>query len=317
MREGQFINKNLKRWNAYQEETENPDEIAKRFTYLIDDLSYAKTFYPNSNTVRYINGMAAKIYLSIFKNKKENKDRLVVFWTTELPLVIRRNHKLLLFGFLFFLCFLAIGIFSAAQDQSFIRGVLGNAYVDTTERNIAEGNPFGIYKTENEPTMFLLIAFNNIQVTFLLYASGLFFGLGTVYFLFQNALMLGAFETMFFQHHLGFASILVVFIHGTLEISALVIASGAGLMLGNALLFPKTFTRVQSLKMAAKDSVKIIVALVPIFIVAAFFESFVTRHTEMPVWASLSILGASAFFIVFYFILYPIRVEKQQKNAHA
>ena len=105
MREGQFIKQNLERWEGFQEPTENPDEIAKRFTYLVDDLSYAKTFYPNSNTIRYINGIAANIYLSIYKNKKEKKNRLITFWKTDLPLAIRSSHRILLFGLLFFLCF--------------------------------------------------------------------------------------------------------------------------------------------------------------------------------------------------------------------
>ena len=63
MREGHFIKQNIDRWESYQEPTEDPDEVAKRFTYLVDDLSYAKTFYPSSNTVRFINGLAANIYL--------------------------------------------------------------------------------------------------------------------------------------------------------------------------------------------------------------------------------------------------------------
>ena len=68
---------------------------------------------------------------------------------------------------------------------------------------------------------------------------------------------------------------------------------------------------MHSLRAAAKDSVKIIISLVPIFIVAAFFEGFVTRHTEMPVWLSLTIVLSSAAFITWYFIIYPIRVSKK------
>ena len=145
---------------------------------------------------------------------------------------------------------------------------------------------------------------------------GIFFGIGTLYFLFTNGIMFGAFEYMFFHHHIGFQSILVVFIHGTLELSAIVIAGSAGLKIGNSLLFPGTYTRGQSLKQAAKDSVKIIVSLVPIFIVAAFFEGFVTRHTGMPIWLSLIILSASAGFIIWYFIIYPISVTRKFKNLN-
>ncbi len=316
MREGQFIKQNLGRWEDFQQPTEDPDEVAKRFTYLVDDLSYAKTFYPHGNTVKYINGIAASIYLSIYKNKKEKKHRLVTFWTTELPLVIRRRHRLMLFTFLFFISFVLLGVFSAYNDQSFIRSILGDGYVDMTERNIANGDPFGVYKEGNSMTMFLKIAFNNIRVAFMCYSMGIFVSIGTLYFLFSNGVMVGAFEYMFFHHNVGIQSLLVVFIHGTLELSAIVIAGSAGMMLGNSLLFPGTFTRLQSLKSAARDSIKIIVSLVPVFIVAAFFEGFVTRHTGMPLWLSLSILLSSAGFITWYFIIYPIRVSRKVKNLH-
>ncbi len=311
MREGQFIKQNLERWEEYQQPTEDPDEVAKRFTYLVDDLSYAKTFYNNGNTAKYINGIAANIYLSIYRNKKEKRQRFITFWTNELPLVIRKHHKLLLFTFVFFIAFVLLGVFSAYNDQTFVRGVLGDSYVDMTERNIANGDPFGVYKNENELTMFLQIAFNNIKVVCLCFTFGLTAGVGTLYFLFQNGLMVGVFEFMFFHHSLGFQSILVIFIHGTLELSAIVIAGCAGLILGTSLLFPGTYTRMQSLGYAARDSVKIIISLVPIFIVAAFFESFVTRHTGMPLWLSLAILLSSGSFIVWYFIIYPIRVSKK------
>ncbi|MES2704447.1 MAG: stage II sporulation protein M [Bacteroidota bacterium] len=314
MREGQFIKRNLERWENYQQPTEDPDEVAKRFTYLVDDLSYAKTFYPHSNTIKYINSIAANIYLSIYKNKKEKKQRLITFWTTEVPLVIRKHHKLLLFAFLYFISFVLLGVFSAYKDQTFVRSVLGDSYVDMTERNIANGDPFGVYKGGNEFAMFLRIAFNNIRVAFLCYSSGILLGIGTLYMLFTNGLMVGVFEYMFFHHDLGAKSILVVFVHGTLELSAIVIAGWAGLMLGNSLLFPGTYTRVQSLMHAAKDSVKIIITLVPVFVVAAFFEGFVTRHTGMPLWLSLTILLSSATFIVWYFVIYPIKVSKKERK---
>ncbi len=317
MREGQFIKRNIKRWESYQQPTENPDEVARQFTYLVDDLSYAKTFYPNSNTIRYINGIAANIYLSIYKNKKEKSRRLITFWTHELPLVIRRQHKLLLFVFLFFLACIFLGVFSAYNDQTFVRAVLGDTYVDMTEQNIASGHPFDVYNGGNELTMFLKIAFNNVRVAFMTYIFGITCGVGTVYLLFQNGLMVGVFEYMFFHHQLGMRSLSVILIHGTLELWSIVVAGCAGLMLGNAILFPKTYTRIESLKRGAKDSIKIIISLVPVFIVAAFFEGFVTRHTEMPIWLSILILAGSATFIIWYFIIYPIKLNKQaQHEAH-
>src|SRR5215217_8412940 len=102
MREGQFIKQNIERWKSYEEPTEDPDELARRFTYLVDDLSYAKTFYPGGNTVRYINSLASNIYLSIYRVRKEKSRRVITFWTTELPLIMYRYRYTLLAAFLFF-----------------------------------------------------------------------------------------------------------------------------------------------------------------------------------------------------------------------
>jgi uncharacterized membrane protein SpoIIM required for sporulation len=160
--------------------------------------------------------------------------------------------------------------------------------------------------------MFFQIGANNIYVAFVTFVSGVFASVGTVYFLFRNGLMLGSFEYYFFNKGLGAASILVIWIHGVIEISSIVIAGGAGLVLGNSLLFPKTYTRLESFKRGAKDGMKIAVGLVPLFVIAAFFESFVTRHTEMPVWASLSILISSVIFMIWYVIIYPNILTKNQ-----
>lgn len=311
MREGQFIKRNIDRWKKYQEATDDPDEVARRFMHLVDDLSYAKTFYPFSNTVRYINSMAADIFLSIYKNKKEQKNRILHFIIIDLPLTVRNYHRTLLFTFLFFLLFVLIGVFSAREDQTIVRAVLGDAYVDMTEQNIANGDPFGVYKGSNEFFMFVRIAYNNIMVAFRCFVLGITLGIGTLYMLFANGLMLGVFEYMFFHHGLGWQSILVIFIHGTLEISAIVIAGTAGMIIGNSLLFPGTYTRMQSLMRGSRHAVKIIVGLVPIFIMAAIFESYVTRYTNMPTWLSLLILSGSLGFILWYFVFYPIALRKR------
>ena len=285
--------------------------MAKRFVYLVDDLGYAKTHYPNSNTIKYINSLAANIYIAIYKKKKSEQNKLKNFILTELPLIMYRNRKTLLYTFLFFLVFMLIGIFSAWQDQSFVRAVLGDGYVDMTQDNISSGDPFKVYKDDNAFSMFLHITFNNVGVTFKMFLAGIFFSIGTIYLLFKNSLMLGVFEQMFFAHNLGLQSILVVFIHGTLEISGLIIASTAGIVLGNSILFPGTYSRKQSLVRGARDGAKIIIGLIPVFITAGFFESYFTRHTDMPLALNLFILLSSLAFILFYFVFYPMKVAKK------
>jgi uncharacterized membrane protein SpoIIM required for sporulation len=65
---------------------------------------------------------------------------------------------------------------------------------------------------------------------------------------------------------------------------------------------------MSSLKQGARDGVKIIIGLFPVFLAAAFLEGFITRHTEMPVWLSVSILVLSMAFIIGYFVVYPARL---------
>ena len=306
----------MEKWRQIQQEpASSPDEMASQFTELVNDLGYAKTFYPRSKVTEYLNGLASRIYLSIYQNKKEKKSRILDFWKTELPLTIRACHRQLFFSCFIFLLFAFIAAFSASKDETFVRGVLGNAYVEMTDDNIDKGDPFGVYKGTDELTMFFYIALNNIRVSFMVFVSGVFAGTGTVYLLFSNGVMLGSFQYYFFAKGLGWPSVLVIWIHGTLEISAIIIAGAAGLVLAGTLLFPGTYTRAQSVMKGARDGLKIMIGLVPVFLVAAFFESFITRHSSMPTWLSIAILFLSFLFIAWYFIWYPIRLSQKMKHA--
>jgi uncharacterized membrane protein SpoIIM required for sporulation len=312
MREGLFIKKNIDKWKQYQyDPAKDPDEMAGQFTDLVNDLGYAKTFYPQSKVTQYLNGLASRIYLGIYRNKKEEASRIARFWKTELPLIVRKYHREIGYSFLIFLLFAVIAAFSAAHDESFVRGVLGDQYVDMTEENIAHGDPFGVYKRQDQLSMFFFIAVNNIQVSFTIFVLGFLVSIGTVWQLFRNGVMVGAFQYYFFAKGLGWQSVLVIWIHGTLEISAIIISGAAGIVLGNSILFPGTHRRMDSLKRGGKDGLKLMIGLVPIFIAAAFLEGFVTRYSKMPVWLSGCILLASASFVIWYFVVYPIRLGKK------
>jgi uncharacterized membrane protein SpoIIM required for sporulation len=317
VREGQFIQQNIEKWKIYQyEPTSDPDKMAERFTELVNDLGYARTFYPQSKVTLYLNKLASGIYLGIYKNKKEESSRIARFWKIELPLTIRKYHRELLYAFLIFLFFSVIAAFSAAHDQQFVRGVLGSKYLEMTEQNIAKGDPFGVYKNKDSLSMFLSIAVHNVEISFIIFVSGLLAGIGTIWLLFNNGVMLGSFQYYFFSKGLGWKSVLVIWIHGTLEISSIIISGAAGIVLAKSLLFPESFKRLPSLKRGAKDGIKMMIGLVPVFILAAFLESFVTRYSQMPIWLSLFILISSAGFIIWYFIIYPIRLNENKRGIN-
>ena len=127
----------------------------------------------------------------------------------------------------------------------------------------------------------------------------------------RNGIMLGSFLYFFYDNDLLWESTRTIWIHGTIEISVIVIASCAGMVLGNGLLFPGTYTRLDSFKRSFKAGLKIMVSTIPFFIVAGFLEGFVTRHTEMPDWLALLIIAASLFSILYYYVYYPIKLTKQ------
>src|SRR5665213_1776462 len=98
MREPLFVKQNSQKWKSFENAaTNDPDELADRFIQITDDLAYAKTFYPQSKTTAYLNGLAAKLHQSIYKNKTEKSNRFILYWRYELPLLFKTYQKQLLY----------------------------------------------------------------------------------------------------------------------------------------------------------------------------------------------------------------------------
>ena len=125
--------------------------------------------------------------------------------------------------------------------------------------------------------------------------------------LLYNGILIGAFQTFFYQLGLLWESSLAIWLHGTLEIWAIIVAGAAGLALGNGWLFPGTYSRLESFKRGAKKGLKIVVGTVPVFIMAGFIEGFITRHTGLPDTLRLGFILLSLSFILFYYIYLPNR----------
>jgi len=322
MKEITFINQHIDRWKKLEKsiassKSQNPEELATLYIQLTDDLSYARTYFPGSDIAQYLNRIALNLHQQIYKNKKESKNRFRSFWVKELPLAMYESRRPLLYSFLVFSLAVIIGWVSQKHDSTFARLIMGNGYVNMTLDNIDRGDPMAVYKSMNETTMFLGITMNNIKVAFMAFLFGLFSAIGTGAALFQNGIMLGTFQAFFSDFNLFWESARTIWIHGTLEISAVIIAGAAGFVLGNSLLFPGTYPRSYSFRMGIKRGLKIALGLVPVFITAGFLEGFVTRHTNMPLIISLLIIIGSFLFIVWYFIFYPIKVFHLQSLNNA
>lgn len=317
MKEALFIRQNHKKWESCESKLKNvnrctPDELADIYIDITNDLSFARTHYPRSKVTLYLNELSIKLHQYIYGKKSESFGSILTFWTQKVPLTMYEARKELLYSFLIFVVSMLIGAFSTIHDEEFPRTILGDRYVDMTLENIKQNDPMAVYKDHDEYGMFLHITLNNIQVAFRTFIAGVLTSIGTGFFLVKNGVMVGAFQWFFVEQGLFWESFLTIWIHGALEISAIVIAGAAGIAMGNGWLFPGTYSRTVAFRRGAWKGLRIAVGLIPVFITAGFLESYLTRHTELPDAIRLSIILLSFLFIIYYFVLLPRKVGKRK-----
>ena len=317
MREVAFIKQNKEKWLDFEQAIfgkakKNPDEMASLYIHLVNDLSYAQTYYPKSKTVVYLNYLASQIYQKIYKTKRTETNRIVYFFSTEVPLLIYQYRRYVLYSFILFFLFVGIGVLSARYDQDFVRLIMTDSYVNMSLENIKNGNPVAVYKNGSNWGMGIGITINNLYVGIICYIYGVFGGLGTIYKLFQTCIMIGSFQYFFYEQNVFWESVRGIWIHGSMEIFAIIIEAAAGFILGASILFPRTYSRFNSFKIGFKNSFKILLSTMPFTVAAGILEGFVTRYSlEMPNWLNVFIILSTLSLISFYFLIFPSIVHKK------
>lgn len=289
----------------------DPDDLASNYIELTNDLAYAQTFYGKSKTEQYLNELAIRAHQLIYKDQKSSNNKVLHFFKHEIFEAIWHIRRPLLYALLIFLLASLIGIVSSKYDNDFVRLIMGDSYVNMTIENIKKGNPAAVYQSGSEWGGALAITINNVKVAFYAFIFGLFASVGTGYILLINGIMVGSFHYMFYQYGVLDEAMSAIWIHGTIELSVIVIAGGCGIALGNSILFPKTYTRLESFKRAAKQASKVLISTVPFFIVAGFLEGFVTRHYQVSIWLSLLIIVVSGIAIIYFYLIKPRRMALQ------
>ncbi len=320
MKEVTFIRQNIEKWRSAElvvdavGETE-ATQLADTYIDVTSDLAFAQTHYPESKITRYLNNLASALHNEIYRSQRYRWSRLLTFWTDEVPRTMWEARRELLTSFIIFLTSALVGMLSQLFDPEFCRIILGDNYVDMTLQNIANGEPMAVYNGDPESDMFSMITLNNVKVSFVTFVLGVFTSIGTGFILFQNGVMLGSFQTFFAQHGLLWQSALAVWLHGTLEISAIIVAGAAGIAMGNGWLFPGTYPRLVSFRRGARRGLRIVVGAVPLFVVAGFIEGFFTRHTEWPDLLRLSIILCSLAFVIYYYIVLPKKKNHELRKT--
>ena len=315
MKETRFIAQNKEKWqdseNLLRQPEKDPEKLSNLFTQVIDDLSYSRTYYPNRSVRVYLNRIAREYFSIIYSHHKNRKNVFRQFWVDELPHIVYQSRKPLIISLFIFILSAAIGVFSSMEDPQFTSSILGESYVSMTKANIEKGDPMAVYKEAHQVDMFLGITFNNLLVAFRTYVFGIFLSIGTIAILLYNGIMVGCFQFFFIERGLFAESALTIWLHGTLEIPSIILAGGAGLTLGSGLLFPGSYSRLQSFQITAMRSLKLMLGIAPILVLAAIIESFLTRYTDVPDALRAFLILLSGAVIIGYFVVYPWRKSRK------
>ncbi|MGI9158457.1 MAG: stage II sporulation protein M [Saprospiraceae bacterium] len=323
MRETKFIEQNQEKWSRYeqmlQDNRRDPEHLNELFVQIMDDLSYARTFYPNRSVRTYLNSMAQRIFHQVYRGKRFPKSRFILFWTDEAPRAIWESRKAMQLSLGIFVLAFVLGVLSSRIDPDFPRMILGDDYVDMTLANIENGDPMRVYKDSRPLGMAMGIAANNLFVALRTALFGVAASIGAVFIMLYNGIMVGAFQYFFIERGLFWESFLTIWIHGTLEISAIIVAGGSGLTIGSGILFPGTHTRLRAFQMSMRRGMKILLGLTPVMIAAAIFEGFFTRYTDTPDALRGLFILLSLAFVVWYFAWLPWHKARYEgfRNDHA
>lgn len=310
MTESQFIKKNENDWKELEflldQKIKNPDKLNQLFVKISSDLSFARTFYPNRSVRLYLNNLTQRVLDDMrAKERKPAFKTIFYFFTNILPYEIKASKNAFLASFFVFVISIGIGVLSSVYYPKFPNVILGDSYIEMTNKNIRSGDPMAVYKDKRQESMFLGITTNNIRVAFLAFVLGILGSIGTLFILMSNGIMVGAFQYYFYSKGLFWTSFLTIWIHGTIEISAIIIAGAAGFVLGNSLLFPKTYNRIASLQLGGMRALRIIIGVIPLFVIAGILESYVTRQTELPTYVKASIIILSFLLVMFQWVIHP------------
>lgn len=311
MTEVKFIKTYKEKWQTFEKylnghQLLSPDELSDLYIQLTDDLSYARTNYPTSKLVGYLNQLAVQAHQKIYRNKKESGSRFLRLIKEEIPKAAFRHRKQFKYAAIIFITSIFLGLLSSYLNPEFPNQIMGDSYVNMTQQNIEDGDPLAVYKGTEESMMFVSIFANNIRVSFMAFIAGIMGSIPAGLIMVYNGIMVGAFLFFFVRQGLIMIALSTIFLHGAVELTSIVIAGGCGLIIGNSLLFPGTYSRMVSLRKAASDALKVMLGLSPFVLLAALIESYITRHyLEMGVGGRLFVIIPTFIFIIWYFFVYP------------
>jgi uncharacterized membrane protein SpoIIM required for sporulation len=242
------------------------------YRQTVADLAYARMGFPDHPVVRELEHLVGHAHSILYQAGRAQSRNWMDFWRATWPMRVRQAARPILLATGLFWAGAILGFFLTARNP-----VLESFFVSPPMRAaIAAKRLWTESLTRMAPAASSGIAVNNIRVSLLTWGLGLTFGIGTVWLLVLNGVMLGAIAAACLRAGMLLPLTEFVVAHGSLELPAIWISGGAGLLMAQAMLFPGRYSRRVELRLKGRSSVQIMVGIVPVLLVAGAIEAFVS-----------------------------------------
>jgi uncharacterized membrane protein SpoIIM required for sporulation len=277
-------------------------ELGLLYRQIASDLAVVREDPASAHVAGYLNALLARAHNSIYSAERPSPSAMVHFFWTTYPGLFRQHAAYCLTAFLIFAGSAAVGVGLTLQDPGFKVKILGPQMVDTIDRHEMWTHSIVAIK----PVASSAIMTNNLSVAFTMFAAGIAGGVGTLYMLAFNGLLLGTIATACWLAGMSLPLWSFVAPHGVLELPAIFIAGAAGLRLAHGLIFPGFLPRTVSIARAGAEAVKLLLGCIPILVIAGVVEAFVSP-TSLDVAAKFGVAAALFALLLTYLFWKPSR----------
>ncbi|MGF2618017.1 stage II sporulation protein M [Rossellomorea vietnamensis] len=286
------------------------NRFSRLYQKAAQNLSYSQTYYPQEEVTPYLNELVSKSHNLLYRDQVSSLKQVRHFFGVTFIDLFLQQWKMIAVAMILFTIGGLGSFFAVADDPLHIYSVL--------PENMAQSfDPDRLGENEGEvdsPMMSATIMTNNIQVAFLAFAGGITFGLLTVYVLIYNGIIVGAIAALFWHYGKSYEFWAYIVPHGMIELTAIFIAGGAGLLMGYKLFVPGPYSRGYVLKQQAKQSVLLLLGTIPLFVIAGIIEGFITPST-LSLEAKYLIAGLTVIGLILYVLIGAMLLKKKPTAA--
>ncbi|MEK6406984.1 MAG: stage II sporulation protein M [Acidobacteriota bacterium] len=273
-------------------------EFGQLYRRTAADLAIAREEVRDQRLVNYLNHLVARAHGAIYRSESSGFGVFVSFFRYEFPAVFRKTLPYTLTAFLTFVLAAGFAAVACLLDEGF-----ADRIAPQLRQSIAEHHNWTESVNNSNPLASTSIQANNITVTFYAFAGGVLGGIGTLLVLAQNGLLLGMVMSLCVRYRFWEIPIFVS-AHGVIELTAIFIAGGAGLLIGKALLMPGDLRRIDALVTNGRLAIKLILGCIPMLLIAGLIEGFISPAHIAPAYKFL-ISAMSALVMIMYFLNRP------------